>query len=64
MADQKLVAPYLGVAFFSTLFDNTFIELLGSNLKIWEKARNLSTFLTTPKQGKTNMQHNAQPVRI
>ena len=42
---------------FFILFDNTFPKLSASNQKLWRKARTLATFLSTPKQGKANMQH-------
>ena len=44
---------------FSMLFDNNFIEVPGSKLKILGKASTLLTAMNIPKQGKTNMNHNA-----
>ena len=46
--------------FFSTiLFKNVLIETSGLEIKFLGKARTLLTPLSIPKQGKTNMQHNA-----
>ena len=52
------ISSYLGQTFF-ILVDNSFIELTGSNLKYLGKARTLLTPLSTSKQRKRNMQHNA-----
>ena len=45
----------------SILLDNSFIELPESNLKIWKKAGTILTSMSIPQQGKTNMNHIAQP---
>ena len=44
---------------FSILLDNSFIELPGSNLEKLEKARTHLASMSIPKQGTTNMNHNA-----
>ena len=51
-------APYVGET-VSILLGSSFIELPESNLKSLGKARNLLTFQSMPKLGKTNMNHDA-----
>ena len=43
----------------SILVDNSIIELPELNLKILGKATTLVSSMRIPKQGKTNMNHNA-----